>query len=148
MEPVWGSETLSLRKQKRLYRSRIPTIGEGKNHAPERGSGDSSPSLTQFQSTGNTGNKQDFPMRQLKLTPPTSLRPRTSAGAIIPDALTDVIPTVAKSFVRYFMKKYHILFFNIHPFIHWTKVIGSYCTRHCAGHAVVYESSVSTLGRI
>lgn len=95
MEPVWGSETLSLWKQKRLYRSRIPTIGEGKNHAPERGSGDSSPPLTQFQSTQNTGNKQDFPMRHLKLIPPTSSRPRTSAGEIITDALTDVILKVA-----------------------------------------------------
>lgn len=44
----------------RLFRSRIPTIGQGKNHASERGPGDSSPSLTQFQSTLDTGNKQDF----------------------------------------------------------------------------------------
>lgn len=40
-----------------------------------------------------------FPMRHLKLIPPASLRPLTSAGTIILDALTDVILTVSESFV-------------------------------------------------
>lgn len=59
-----GSESLSLWKQKRLHRSGIPTVGKGKSHASERGPGDVTSSLAQFQNTMDTGNKQKgFPVR-------------------------------------------------------------------------------------